>query len=105
MTRGARTLVVTSQAELTRKRPYRLFYAGTIPNVDRADYTGRGGLYHFYANHSDYLVARVGEYPRRISFPDAMLVCVAWTRLRKGGARRRPSVCPSNPARRHASAA
>ena len=61
---------------------YLLFYGGHISNhkLDNVDwrpidYTGRGGIYHYYRNHSDYLIVNSGPPDfGKVNFPDAMLV-------------------------------
>lgn len=60
------------QAELHRPRKHLLFYGGMINHPKADDFTGRGGIYAHYVNHSDYLIVRRGEHAP-VNFVDAML--------------------------------
>ena len=57
------------------QRKHLLFYGGLIGDPRRDDFTGRGGLYVLYRNHSDYLVVNTGPPDHeRADFSEAMQV-------------------------------
>ncbi len=61
------------QAEVTRRRTYRLFYGGKIGDPSPTDFTGRGPVFHFHVNRTGYLIVRKGDH-EPVSFANAMRV-------------------------------